>query len=638
MKIAIIDEGIDSNHPRLEGCIITGNSIYDTSVEDENNDLHTFSDLTGHGTAIASIIHKIVPKAHLHAIRLVKHNNKISEEHLAKAIQACLVLEELKIVNISMGIAMDSPSTNLYNYCKELNDRGVHIVVAAHNFPNIKCYPAHFPFVYSVGCGLIKNRMSYRFREYEFPKVLAKGGMQRIAWKNKGYKISSGTSYATAHFSGILAKMIDEGEFEAFETIDYGLKKHSDQNIEEYLFAQRNYNLLESGNAHMSDTELNNVGLELFTENEVLDVDKIAVFPYSEKEIKTIIELKDNSSKQIIFAIDYPKSISVKSIIDHGGGIDFINRLPKDKELDLFDTIVLGYFMDYPVESNIMFGLKLVHLCAQQNKNFIVFDNDVYLSISKIISTNYPAYSGTIHFTALHKDKVAKIRKFKHLNNVTVPVLAYIGTGSKQGKFTGQMIIKRILKKYNYKVAHLSSEPQGIALEAAFVFPFGHNANVELKSREWTSCLDTIMRGIQHFNKPNMIITGIQGGILPRSFHLDVGKKGNILNPLQYLLGVNPDAIICAIHPTDSVHIIKQTIQTVENYCGSNCLFYTINPFYTEIEIVNNVAVKKTKTLTRKEMKSLKEKYTSDLNLPVVDVMDPDDEPIILDCILKFFS
>lgn len=640
IKIGIIDEGVERNHPRLLNCKITAYCIKENKDNSYEIVADDHQDLSGHGTAIASIIHKIVPEAELCSIKLAAFEGKISEHLLTEGIKHCLFIDGLSVVNISMGIAVSTPSSALYDACRMLAESGVTIVAASHNFPHLECFPAHFPFVYSVGCGLVKSKNEYSYNERKKTNVLAKGGLQRLAWANKSYKISSGTSYATAHFVGILSKMIINDEPANQQQIADLVHKNSSNDVTEFIYIPKNYDIISSGIKQLSIEEQDELGKKLFTSDKIDFSKKVAVFPSSEKEIKTIIEFKDQLKGELVLAIDYPRSVSSFTGKTDLVQPDFssINKEPGKEELDLFDTIVIGYFLDIPVESNILFGTRVLKNCILDNKNFIIFDNDVYDHLNRLIQEYHPSYTGNIHFTSVHRKLVNEIKNFRHLPKIHTSVLACVGTGSKQGKFTNQIRIREVMSKNGYRVSQLSTEPQGVAVGSAFTFPFGHNANVEIKFRDWTSNIETILRGIQHYNNPDLIITGIQGGILPRAFNMDVSKAGAILTPIQYLLGVRPDAIICTIHPTDSVDWVQQTIQTVKNYCGSVCLFCTMSPVYGELKTINNTLVKTSRILSKTEMSEIMDEFSVKLGLPVFDVMDSDNDLKILNCITGFFS
>lgn len=636
--IVVIDEGVDSNHSRLKNCSITGVNICDKggTICIEHGD---FNDQSGHGTAVAAIIHKIVPETPIFSIKLSSDTGRLSENLLSEAIIFCQTLSDVSIVNISMGVANSRASAKLYEACSSLYLSGVPIVAASHNFITLQCYPAGLPFVYSVGCGLVRSRFDYHYANIEEKKILAKGGSQRIAWKDNSFKISSGTSFAAAHFSGILQKMINSTDTPRSQ-IDDLIKSHSTAGIEEFIYIQKKTELIASQDTVLDRKAMTNLGEDLFTSKKSRFPRNIAVFPASEKETKTLIELSESMSASLILAIDYPRNFAdlLRRQQNIRTKVPVIAREPKEEEFELFDTISIGYFMDMPVESNIIFGTRLIEECIKRNKNLILFDNDVHHLVNRVIHTRFPAYSGRIHLSTVKRSLLKDIRRFDHLPEVKVPVLAVIGTASRQGKFTTQIRVREILQQKGYKVSFISTEPQGALFDAAFTFPYGYNSNVELHLNEWGNRLATVIRGVQHFNAPSIILTGIQGGILPRSTINHTATSGSILASIHYLTGASPDAVFCSVNPTDSVDHIRQTIQTVYNYCKSPCLLCMMTPLTREFEVNGKRSLKKFRILDKEEMNKIMSKLSIEIGIPVIDVMQAESEKTIISTIEDFFS
>lgn len=630
--IAIIDQGIEKSHPKLENCI-----IYGVTITDNNGSItvgpYDFTDDTGHGTAVASIIHRIVPKQQLFSVKLVSSKKVITEPLLCAAIRFCSTLENLSVVNISMGIAKPRASLELQEACLELHRKKILVVAASHNFGSLPCFPSDLPSVISVGCGLVSNKLEYGYVDH---KVLAKGCTQRIAWRNGGFKISSGTSFATAHFSAIIrAQLLNANT--SYDHVEELIKKNYNPAVNEFIYIQRDYTLIADASDILDKDTLMKTGQGIFKPVKDLADSAIAVFPASDKEIKTIVELQDETTVNLKLIIDYPRNFA--NILRRAEISDssVIAREPSRHEYNLFDTLVVGYFMDTPLESNIIFGQRLIEACIRQNKNIVVFDNDVFHVVKKSIEKN-PMYTGQVTFTALDKKTVLSLNSFQHLPPISVPVLSVIGTGSKQGKFTTQIRLKRILEKAGHKVSLVSTEPQGVLFRSAFTFPYGYNSNVAIPLSEWENKLDTIMRGVQYFDNPSIILTGIQGGILPRDFMVRKSRSQSIFASMHFLSGVRPDAVLCAINPNDSSEHIKQTIQTVNNYCKSSCILCMMTPFVRNVQEDSTGLVKKNRHLDAEEMQLIMIRLSEELGLPVIDIMDTDNDSMILQTIEQFFS
>jgi uncharacterized NAD-dependent epimerase/dehydratase family protein len=307
-------------------------------------------------------------------------------------------------------------------------------------------------------------------------------------------------------------------------------------------------------------------------------------------------------------------------------------------EYDAFDTLVVGYFLDIPVDSNILFATNLLNRCIALNKNFVVLDREVVAYLKQLISKSHAGYTGTIYLPEVNAGLFGKVYNFRYLPRVKTPTIALIGTGSKQGKITTQLRIRQVLREEGYGVSLISTEPQGSLLGADFVFPFGHKSIISLDLTDWASFLSIVVRGVQKYNQPDVILTGIQGGILPRVHRIYENPTGTILSSLHYLLGIQPDAVVCAINPMDPVELVEQTLRTIHNYCKADVLFCTMTPWVRKVGASSHQQLYNYRRLTPEEMQRRLAYYTEALGVPVIDIMDRTNDEIILNTIQQYFS
>ncbi len=637
MKLAIIDRGVEKTHRRLENATISGITIEKNQLKDFVIIEDKFCDIDGHGTAIASIIHKINPNVHLVAIKLLGPENVITEDLLAEGISYCSKIPDIELINVSMGIPTNNPSQALVKACDEAIKSGKVIVAASHPFPDKKCYPAAFPLVFGVATGLVKSKMNYKYLGKGAVNVLAKGTTQRIAWKENSFRIGAGTSYATAHFCALLShKMNSNGNFKRTNLIKKVIED-SDNEIEELNYL-KNYEVQVVDDI-LSETKKNEA-ISLYKPfSNISFAKKVAMFPYTEKENSTIVNFRNNIPLEIVAYIDYPRSFSKINgfqLGDDSLNDKIIKRNLVNRDYEIFDTLIVGYYLDQTYDINVIFGNKIVYKCIQLNKNFILWDKNVYFFIKKIIKKNYPGYSGTIYFQSVDLEMDTYIKQFRFLPEVNVPVIGVIGTGSKQGKVTTQLRIKEILQNSGYKVSHLSTEPQGAVLGANFSFPYGYKSSVQLKQELWPSFVETTMRLIQEANKPNIIVSGIQGGLLPRA---TVNPKHKyLLNSLNFIVSLKPDGIVCAINPMDDIDLIKKTIETLKSFVRFRLLFFVITPWYRDFLYIHNQYVSNYKILSENELTEKIRWYQKELGVPVLDIMDKRNSDLVLHSIQNAFS
>jgi len=133
IKIAVIDTGVDFNHPDLFGWGPDGKVIggYNFIQEDEPP-----LDNNGHGTQVAGVIAAdgeksgVAPKAKILAYKVSEDGEGVSSELIIKAIQKAIE-DEADIINISLGVnKTDAKIERAVNLALE---KGIVIVTAAGN-------------------------------------------------------------------------------------------------------------------------------------------------------------------------------------------------------------------------------------------------------------------------------------------------------------------------------------------------------------------------------------------------------------------------------------------------------------------------------------------------------------------------
>jgi hypothetical protein len=189
-----------------------------------------------------------------------------------------------------------------------------------------------------------------------------------------------------------------------------------------------------------------------------------------------------------------------------------------------------------------------------------------------------------------------------------------------------------------YDIFHLATEPQAILLGAGQCFPYGFKSIVDINSEDWPPYLDILLRGIQQYRSPHLILTGTQGGI-PPSFALKGLSARDSLRSLNFLLGVSPDAVICTVNPTDTPERIMQSLQTVQNFCKVQTLFCVMTPWHRRlIKSAGRPTIANYMVLPNDELQKIMQACSEKLGIPVLDIMDPANDERILDLILGYFA
>ena len=208
VKIAVIDSQIDISHPAFAGGI--------TETFDAMGEARSEPEL--HGTAIAAIaggrsgFQGVAPAASVLGIRAFSSGVKGSAQSYTLAILKALdwaVANGARVINMSFA----GPEDPLLGKAIAAADAlGVVIIAAAGNGgPNAKpAYPAAFPSVIAVTATDSSDEIYKDANRGAYIAVAAPGVDIMAAAPKGAFDISSGTSLAAAHISGIAALLIEK--------------------------------------------------------------------------------------------------------------------------------------------------------------------------------------------------------------------------------------------------------------------------------------------------------------------------------------------------------------------------------------------------------------------------------------------
>ncbi len=226
-KVAIIDTGIDFDHPDLVGSVAKGvNVIYvpnDTSDWHEEASDSTEMDYNGHGTMVAGIIgaqhNEIGVDGISSDVTLVgiKAFDNSGTAYLSDVLTAMDVAIEKKVDIINMSFGIDQYSALFEEKINEAHKKGIILIGSAGNeYAGRADYPAKFDNVISVGCHDEDHKIcnfSNWGDEVDFyaPGVNVVTSNSQHVNQYVDYAPFTGTSASAAYASGIIALSIEEG-------------------------------------------------------------------------------------------------------------------------------------------------------------------------------------------------------------------------------------------------------------------------------------------------------------------------------------------------------------------------------------------------------------------------------------------
>lgn len=207
VTVAVIDTGVDGNHPDLAGVVLPGfDVIGDTDGRFDPN---------GHGTHIAGIIGAIrnngigiaglAPGVKILPVRALDETGYGDDAGIAEGV-LWAADNGATIINLSLGSPDKDPV--LAASIENVTNRGVTVIAASGN-DGTKGNPTSYP-------GALNNVTAVAATSYNYQKALfstsgsyvdisAPGVSIMSTWPNNGYAYSSGTSMATPYVTASAA-------------------------------------------------------------------------------------------------------------------------------------------------------------------------------------------------------------------------------------------------------------------------------------------------------------------------------------------------------------------------------------------------------------------------------------------------
>ncbi len=217
VKVAVIDTGVDLNHPGLQEALAPESEWYDfyadDSVPQEEGTLGEGG--YGHGTNVAGIIRQIAPRATIMPLRVLGPDGQGDVAHLAAAIQWA-VEKGADVIHLSLG--SDSSVYAVEQAILQATAQGVLVVASTGNTADTR---VTWPASSAADKGLGKQRLSVTsvdardqkssFATYGTSVELAAPGESVYGPAPElGLAAWSGTSMAAPMASGALALALGE--------------------------------------------------------------------------------------------------------------------------------------------------------------------------------------------------------------------------------------------------------------------------------------------------------------------------------------------------------------------------------------------------------------------------------------------
>ena len=205
VRVAIIDSGIEADHPDLGGCVDVSRGMAFT-VDADGNLVETpgeHDDSFGHATACAGIVHQLAPEARITSVKVLGAGLTGKAAAFLRGL-AWAVEQDFEVINLSLGTSRRDWALPFYEVCDQGYFRNSFIVTAANNVAR-PSYPSLYASVASVACNMSHDPFRFHYNPQPPTEFLAPGIDIDIAWRDGSRLRGTGNSYAAPHITGVAA-------------------------------------------------------------------------------------------------------------------------------------------------------------------------------------------------------------------------------------------------------------------------------------------------------------------------------------------------------------------------------------------------------------------------------------------------
>lgn len=205
--VAVVDTGVDYNHPDLKGQVIKGPDFGNNDsdpMDDQGHGSHvagTIAALANNGVGVAGLAYN----TKVLAIKVLGSDGSGDTNSIVKGI---LKANELgaKVINLSLGGPQTSSA--MKDAVDQVTAKGSLCVVAAGNDgTSTPDYPAAYPSAFAVGASDQSDKRA-SFSNYGSYVDIAAPGVDILSSTEKSYKKHSGTSMASPHVAAAAALLL----------------------------------------------------------------------------------------------------------------------------------------------------------------------------------------------------------------------------------------------------------------------------------------------------------------------------------------------------------------------------------------------------------------------------------------------
>ena len=541
VKIAIIDSGVDYEHPEI-GSITRG---MDIKIDSDGQIIWgtDYADRSGHGTACTGIIHQIAPDAEIHIIRIFEQSLVADGKLLIAALQ-WVIDRGIDVVNLSLGTTDRQYFESIQELCRQAAQEDIILVAAAHN-RGIESYPAIFPDVIGVQGKPLPKLNDYYFRKNNHIECVAHGGEQILCWKNASKRIATGSSFAASRIAGILCLIRQVYPCASLNTTREIL---SLQSLPEPAESIQNDVVLPITEKPISEKKRKEIQQYPY-------IKRAALFAIH-KEFENIVRFEDLLAFDIHRVVD-PLEERLIGYDDSGRAILLDSELSACLRdvLKNADTLIIGDMSSLSRVLGRDVLAQVMHCALADSVN--------------IFSCLPPKYDQDLFTVAQEKGlkifnprlDIRDIDRGHFYNEaVDVPVIGIFGTQAHHDTFCVHLKLFKELVQMGYNVGQIGTESYADLFDLDFVFPIDLADKLDMSEQHYTSYLSYKLHELHRKKRPDLVLFSTRSTIIPD----DIFKPDlSLFQSIGLLMGLKPDASILIVNACDSDAYIQDAIEAL---------------------------------------------------------------------------
>ncbi len=596
MRIAILDSGCNLNNKSM----INYSNYVDQFVFDKNCWKITCKKDTdcefGHGTMVSRIILDNTDKANesnfkLYIFRIFDKGMTCDVNVLISALEYINENIDCDIVHMSLGVRSYSESLEIV--CRKLYENG-NIIVSAFDNTGAVSYPAAFDFVIGVSGSLrCQSPKDYVVLYNSIVDFKAKNGKQKLFTTPSGDKLIDGGNSLAAPY--ITAQINNLNPM----TNNIDLIKQKLEEKSRYIYKYPN-----------KPSKL------------PYHIKKASVFPYN-KETQNILNFVDELEFELVdfYDIKYTGNLN-KKCTSLFSDYSFIIKDYEKIDWSSFDTLIIGHLEELSILCNRPLKKEILEKCLMQNKNVFSFD-DLYLDefrkifLEKGLSLICPC------------DCITPNPKLGMLYQFATPILTVFGTSKKQGKFTLQLEIRKLLQNKGVMVGQIGTEPNSILFGMNQSIPFGYYG-IDYPNSKMIELINNEVHEVEKTGC-DIIILGSQSGFIPERVY---NTHQIMMNQFCLMFAAPTDGVILAVNIQDSFSFIIHTIRSIEAVGNTHVFLLALYAFDVTYDYI--ISSNK-KYLSQKQIENFKKQAKEKVGLDVIVTGDENDSNKLFDSIITYF-